>query len=100
MLYGACIAIVFIAFATIGAELYAPFKNWLAATFSHHWIGKGILAMLIFLVVSVIPAKHEKSLADATCLVAVLFFVSLLSALVIAGFIGYEAFIPLEAPVA
>lgn len=93
ILCGAIIAIAFIAFATIGAELYAPFKDWLAATFSHHWIGKGILAALTFLVVSVIPAKHENSVADIVRLVAILFFVSLLSALAIVGFIGYEAFI-------
>lgn len=93
MLCGAILAITFIAFATIGAELYIPFKNWLAATFSHHWIGKGVLAMLIFLVVSTVSSKHENSIADVARLTAILFFISLLSALAIAGFIGYEAFI-------
>lgn len=92
ILRGAILAITFIAFVTIGAELYIPFKNWLVAVFSHHWIGKGVLAMLIFLVVGVIPAKHENS-ADVARLVAILFFISLLSAVAIAGFIGYEAFI-------
>jgi uncharacterized membrane-anchored protein len=41
--------IVFIVFATILSEVYKPFKNLLVDIFSHHWIGKSILSVLIFL---------------------------------------------------
>lgn len=40
--------ILFITLLTIAAELNAPLKGWLAATFTHHWVGKGILAMALF----------------------------------------------------
>ncbi|MCR4328417.1 MAG: hypothetical protein NUV53_02755 [Patescibacteria group bacterium] len=49
---GAIAASVFIAVSTIGGELYKPFKDWLAGTFYHHWVGKGILAVAIFLLVA------------------------------------------------
>ncbi|MCR4330306.1 MAG: hypothetical protein NUV49_00225 [Patescibacteria group bacterium] len=49
---GAIVASVFIAAATIGGELYKPFKDWLAGTFYHHWVGKGVLAVAIFLLVA------------------------------------------------
>ena len=37
-------AFIFIALATMGADLYAPFKTFLATTFGHHWVGKGVLS--------------------------------------------------------
>lgn len=36
---------------TIAAELNSPLKNWLAATFSHHWIGKGVIGVVVLVVV-------------------------------------------------
>ena len=44
------VAIVFIVFATIFGELYSPFKDWLKVIFNHHWIGKGIISIVIFYV--------------------------------------------------
>lgn len=47
-------AILFITVATIVGELYKPFKGWLKITFSHHWIGKGVLALVIFAVIFIL----------------------------------------------
>lgn len=44
-------AIFFITAMTLAADLVPPLKNWLAATFSHHWIGKSVLSVAVFLVV-------------------------------------------------
>ena len=41
-----------LAILIIAAELYGPFKNLLKSTFSHHWIGKGIWATILFVVVA------------------------------------------------
>lgn len=41
-------AIVFIAAATIAAELVPAFKNFLKEIFGHHWTGKGVVAAAIF----------------------------------------------------
>lgn len=92
MLIGASFAIAFIAAVTIGGELYTPIKDWLAAVFSHHWIGKGVLAMTVFIFASILSNKRQVAIADIAGLTAMLFWVSLLSALAIAGFFGYEVF--------
>jgi len=39
-----------IVFLTIFGELNPVFKTWLTKTFSHHWIGKSIISVLVFLV--------------------------------------------------
>ncbi|MBI2046170.1 MAG: hypothetical protein HYT28_02020 [Parcubacteria group bacterium] len=93
ILIGASVAVVFIAVVTIGGELYTPIKDWLAGVFSHHWIGKGILTMLVFVIASILPYTREATVASLARLTAVLFFISLCSALAIAGFFGYEIFI-------
>ena len=49
---GAIASSIFIAAATIGGELYKPFKDFLAGTFYHHWVGKGVLSVVIFLAVA------------------------------------------------
>lgn len=33
---------------TIGAELSAPFKNWLAGFTGHHWVTKSWISVLVF----------------------------------------------------
>lgn len=46
---GAIASVVFIVLITIVADLVPPLKDWLKNNFYHHWVGKGILASLIFL---------------------------------------------------
>lgn len=43
-----------VALLTIIGEEYAPLKNWLKSTFTHHWIGKSALSVLVFVVGSVL----------------------------------------------
>ncbi len=38
----------FVLIITVASELQPTLKDWLKNTFSHHWVGKGILASLLF----------------------------------------------------
>ncbi len=47
-LLSAALVSVFVAAITIGGELYAPLKDWLKGSFSHHWLGKSVLSAIVF----------------------------------------------------
>ncbi len=78
---------------TIGAELHAPLKSWLASTFSHHWIGKSILSFAGFLIIGVGLSLLPRSFGKLLPLLYVLLWTVLLSSLAIIGFFYYEAFL-------
>jgi len=89
---GGVFAILFITAATIGGELYTPFKNWLADTFSHHWVGKGILSTVIFFVVGTPLAFLLRRQGGAAAFLVIATWVAILGALSIIGFYVYEFF--------
>lgn len=41
-------AMALVTVLTVGTELNAGLKDWLATSFLHHWIGKGVLAVMTF----------------------------------------------------
>lgn len=96
--YGAALAVAFITGITVTADLYLPLKGWLKLTFSHHWVGKGILAGVVFAAVTIIfllmPVPVDelkiKMLARGARNLAL---VSLAGTLVIIAFFIYEAFL-------
>lgn len=49
---------VMLAFLIISAEEIPVLKNWLKSTFYHHWLGKGALAILLFIVTAFIFRKR------------------------------------------
>ena len=55
---------IFIAIITIGGELFAPLKNWLKAAFTHHWLGKSALSIILFVLIFILrsftPASPEQ----------------------------------------
>lgn len=55
--WSAAATIVGLVVLILAAELSAPTKRWLASVFSHHWIGKGVLAVLFFVVMTVVIAS-------------------------------------------
>lgn len=92
------LAIITVAVLTIAGELHKPLKNWLADTFYHHWVGKGVISFIGFYILGyilsfMVPGNRDKV---ASILVG-LFWVSLLSALAITGFYLYEAFFAVHA---
>jgi len=86
------LSILFITFVTIYAEFNKPFKDWLAGTFIHHWVGKGVLAVVIFFVVALIhwtaSIKMHPVAIDTKVrkVLLALFIITILSTLAITGF--------------
>ena len=54
--------LLFIAALTIGAEISSPFKNFLAAVAGHHWIAKGIFAIVFFAASYALLSKRQDKL--------------------------------------
>lgn len=90
----AVVAIVFVTTATIIAELYTPFKDWLKNTFYHHWMGKGIIAIVIFYAIGFIGIIKASDSEDVvTRMLKIVFWVAVVGVLAITGFYSYEYFI-------
>nr|MDO8098428.1 hypothetical protein [Candidatus Njordarchaeota archaeon] len=45
---------VLIAFMTIFGELNSGFNTALKTTFGHHWVGKGVIAVIVFFVLAIV----------------------------------------------
>ena len=52
VIVGAISTVVFIVVLTIAGDLYAPLKNLLKDVHHHHWVGKGIWATILFVIVA------------------------------------------------
>lgn len=70
----------------IAAEKYAPLKDWLKATFTHHWLGKGALAIVLFLAVTFLFVLIRPSVRKMTWLITIEAIVVALSGVAIGGF--------------
>lgn len=95
--YAAAFAVAFITGVTVTADLYLPLKDWLKLTFSHHWIGKGMLAIAFFVGISAVlvlfPAPKDEMKAQALARSTwTLVIVSLIGTISIIAFFIYEAF--------
>lgn len=92
-LLGGIVTIAAIAGMTIVADLVPSFKDWLKNTFTHHWIGKGVIAIVTFIVVTIggwfLPySVDEKKIQRA---IGWLSAVLILGALAILAFFIFEA---------
>ena len=89
---GAIAVVIFITFITINAELYLPIKDWLKNTFSHHWIGKGILSLAIFMIVGLLvwflPVQQDEERTRK--ILMLLNWLLILGSLAIFGFFLWE----------
>lgn len=89
-LSSAAIVTVFVAAVTIYGELYAPLKDWLKTSFSHHWVGKGVLSAALFLVLFIcflFKTPNEKFLNFSLKLA---FWLAIISSAAILIFYLYE----------
>lgn len=59
-----------LAVVIIVAEELPHLKNWLKATFSHHWLGKGALAIALFVVVGVASRFKRDATQLSTVIIA------------------------------
>lgn len=90
----AVVTILFIVAITMLAEIRPVIKDWLKITFSHHWTGKGILAVGFFLVlgflVGFLSQETEEDAARKNLFL--LFLVSVAGILAILGLYILETF--------
>lgn len=89
---GATIAVVFLVFLTILAELQVPLKDWLKTTFSHHWIGKGVLTAALFIVAGFLLSSRRRNSdeEEASRWIVVLAWTVILGTVVLYFFFLYE----------
>ena len=92
-IFGTVASIVLVTALTIIAELKAPLKDWLKETFAHHWVGKGVLALIVFVLVLLIVRRSVTEVSESAVAKAirVLVIISALAALVLVGFFIFEA---------
>lgn len=90
--WGAIASVVFITAATIIAELFSSFKDFLKEFSGHHWTSKGIFAFLVFLAVSfLVYFCRKKTEIDKTAkILFTLGYVSIIGFLAILSFYIYE----------
>jgi hypothetical protein len=102
-LIGAITTILFVALITIAGELYKvtgvdgksinPIKEFLKSLHGHHWVGKGIWALALFIIVSgilyVMSRNHTNS-NRLGCIISTLSWTLVIGTLVLFGFFMYE----------
>ena len=76
-----------LAILIVSAEEIPAFKDWLKATFTHHWLGKGALAIVVFIVVTVVARLQGKT--DVSKLSGIIFAEAVVGALSVAAIAGF-----------
>lgn len=76
---------VMLAALIVGAEEIPALKNWLKATFYHHWLGKGALSLIVFAAVS-LAFRSTRDTPRLSTIVTVEAIAVILAAVVIAWF--------------
>ena len=77
---------VMLAVLIISAEEVPALKDWLKATFSHHWLGKGALALILFAAMSFALRFVKSDTPKLSTVVLVETIVVVASTLSIVGF--------------
>jgi hypothetical protein len=63
---GVAIVSILVAVLTIGGEEWAPLKDFLKNIFTHHWLGKSVIAGMAFAAVFVIQNMFEADEASVS----------------------------------
>jgi len=87
--YATIVTIISVTVMTIAAELSTRFKDFLTNTFWHHWIGKGIIALVVFFLIRFLYKGEEKDILRLTKSTIV---ITILSGLVIFLFYVFHFF--------
>jgi hypothetical protein len=88
---GSVAASVLVAMLTIVGEEWAPLKDWLKSTFTHHWLGKGALSIVTFSVVTLWQWDACSGLKAVTVMWYAI-IVALLSAVIMMGYFILHSF--------
>ena len=92
IIVSAILTIAAIVFLTVFGELNPAFKTWLTNTFSHHWIGKSIISVLVFLAFTPIFYLFRLKQISIAVLVWILVAVANLSFGLLLAFFLFETF--------
>lgn len=76
----------------IGADLVPALKNWLKETFFHHWIGKGVIAVIVFVISFLVSLFFPPTEKRERLMLMISVWVLAIAVLAIAAFFAYEAF--------
>lgn len=103
VLIGAYVAVIFAVVITVAGELYQvageggkvlkPIKDTLAGWHGHHWVGKSIWTVIVFLVTSAgayLVNRKELDFSGVSSHARVLMYTLILGTVAIYGFFGYE----------
>lgn len=85
----AIFTIIYITVITVAGELNPSLKDFLAKTFSHHWIGKSITSFLIFAIFAGLFLILRLKIKPSS-LLNLLTAVSIISALILFVFFAWE----------
>jgi len=93
LILSSILVVIFIPAVTVAAELIPPLKEWLKNTFSHHWIGKSIISLILFVAFGVLTfaIPYKTNLERINRLILILITLTFLATLTIFGFFSYEA---------
>ena len=91
---GYFITVLFNAVLVVVKETYKYVYEWLASTFGHHWIGHGILVILVFILTTYLSSNlikaGELSETRATHLLYLILAGTIISFVIIGGFFLIE----------
>jgi len=87
---GLTVAILFTSLLVVVKETTPSVMQWLATTFSHHWIGHGILTLLVFALSTLITYPLAKASISPEKSLWVLTSVTTVGVLIILGFFIIE----------
>lgn len=90
----AAATVIFTTLITVLGDLYLPLKDWLKAVFTHHWIGKGVLAVVLWVLFFAVLSSAKNDLAEDKLPEALnrLSVAAVFGTLVLFAFFVYEAF--------
>jgi len=84
------ITVLFNAILVVLKEENKGIHDWLKNTFGHHWVGHGILTIIVFIVITIIGMyifkKEELDEKTTNMLVIIIFLFTLISVAIIAGY--------------
>ena len=103
-LIGASVAVVFVVIITIAGELYKimgpdgktminPIKDFLKALHGHHWVGKGIWAVALFVISSAVmyfAGRNNSGERQLSMYVSMLTIMLIAGTALLFGFFIYE----------
>ncbi|MEK7217959.1 MAG: hypothetical protein AAB728_00685 [Patescibacteria group bacterium] len=90
---GSALAVVAVTAITVAADLRPPFKTFLASLTGHHWISKGLVALVLCALVflALLPIPFRPSPAAVRRSLWILVWASLLGTAVLTAFFVWEA---------